>query len=187
MSKFGQRIRAITLSGIFLLLPACQIITEQADKNESYGEYYLALQQLSEQQLSQEVLKQQASIYSEDTAAATTESSYDQQIKLLILYSLPSSPIYNSFNAKALLNEMKKEGNNAAFATINPSEQAFITLLRDQLNQRLLMRNRLLTQQQVQQKRALEQQQQLLEQVQLLEQTIKQLKNIEQAIDKRDQ
>jgi len=186
MSKFGQRIRAITLSGIFLLLPACQIITEQADKNESYGEYYLALQQLSEQQLSQEVLKQQASIDSEATAA-TTESSYDQQIKLLILYSLPSSPIYNSFNAKALLNEMKKEGNNAAFATINPSEQAFITLLRDQLNQRLLMRNRLLTQQQVQQKRALEQQQQLLEQVQLLEQTIKQLKNIEQAIDKRDQ
>ena len=68
MSKFGQRIRAITLSGIFLLLPACQIITEQADKNESYGEYYLALQQLSEQQLSQEVLKQQASIDSEATA-----------------------------------------------------------------------------------------------------------------------
>jgi hypothetical protein len=185
MSKFGQRIRAITLSSIFLLLPACQIITEQADKNESYGEYYLALQQLSEQQLSQEVLKQQASIDSE--ATTTTESSYDQQIKLLILYSLPASPIYNSFNAKALLNQMKNEGDNAAFATINPSEQAFITLLRDQLNQRLLMRNRLLTQQQVQQKRALKQQQQLLEQVQLLEQTIKQLKNIEQAIDKRDQ
>ena len=82
---------------------------------------------------------------------------------------------------------MKQKDNNVAFANINPSEQAFITLLRDQLNQRLLMRNRLLLQQQEQQKLSSKKQQQLREQIALLEQTIFQLKKIDQAIDKREQ
>ena len=166
------------------LLPGCQLITINADSNATYGEYYLTLQQLSPQQLAEEVEQQQAYITQQITA--DEHSQHDPQIKLLLLYSLPKSPIYNSFNAKALLNQIKTEGDNAAFANINPGEQAFITLLRDQLNQRLLMRNRLLAQQQEQKQQALAQQQQLVDQVQLLEQIIKQLKNIEQAIDKRD-
>lgn len=193
--------RVTMLLSVFLLLPACQIITEQSEKTVSYGEYYLSLQQLNEQQLAEEVVKQQANISRqirgsiEDTPATlnvittnkTTRKTYDPQINLLILYSLPASPIYNSFNAKALLNKMKSEDNNAAFTNISPDEQAFISMLDEQLNQRLLMRNRLLAQQQDQMNLALKQQQQLLEQVRLLEQTIKQLKNIEQAIDNRDQ
>jgi len=173
--------KALLLCTALLLLSACQLTTV----NTTYGEYYLTLQQLSPQQLAEEVEKQQT--YAAQQPPSFEYDTYDPQIKLLLLYSLPKSPIYNSFNAKALLNQLKTEGDNAAFAPINPSEQAFITLLRDQLNQRLLMRNRLLAQQQAQKKQALEQQQQLVEQVQLLEQIIKQLKNIEQAIDKRDQ
>ena len=166
------------------LLSACQLTADRASDKKTYGEYYLALQQLTPQQLAEEVTLQQASV-----AQQTTQEygGHDPQIKLLLLYSLPKSPIYNTFNAKALLNQLKNEGGNAAFAHINPSEQAFIALLRDQLNQRLLMRNRLLAQQQEQKKQALAQQQQLIEQVQLLQQIIKQLKNIEQAIDKREQ
>jgi hypothetical protein len=201
MNKFAQLSRLAMLLSVFLLLPACQIIPEQSKKTESYGEYYLKLQQLNEQQLAEEVIKQQVNISSQNknvtdktpvtnteiTTKSTTRQTYDPQIKLLILYSLPASPIYNSFNAKALLNQMKSEDNNAAFTNISPDEQAFISMLDEQLNQRLLMRNRLLAQQQDQMKLALKQQQQLLEQVRLLEQTIKQLKNIEQAIDNRDQ
>lgn len=185
-----------------LLLPSCQLTTEQnsATKQdsprESYGEYYLTLQQLSEQQLTAEINKQQANIENQKTKK--TQNNYDSQIKLLLLYSLPESPIYNSFNAKALLNEMQSKGNNVVFAHITPNDQAFINLLHDQLNQRLLMRNRLLAQQQAQKKQqqnmilklkeqALQQQKKLIEKIQSLEQTIKQLKNIEQAIDKRDQ
>jgi hypothetical protein len=97
-----------------------------------------------------------------------------------------------------LLNQLKSEQENTAFASITPNEQAFISLLHDQLNQRLLMRNRLISQHkeqqenlqkaaQTQQLHAIKTQQSLTEQVKLLEQTIKQLKDIEQAIDKRDQ
>lgn len=203
MSNVLQRSHTIILfCMILLLLPSCQLTTKkdsatkQDSPGESYGEYYLTLQQLSEQQLTAEINKQQASIENQKTKK--TQSNYDSQIKLLLLYSLPESPIYNSFNAKALLNAMQSEGNNVVFAHITPNDQAFINLLRDQLNQRLLMRNRLLAQQQAQKKQqqnltlklkqqALQQQKKLIEKIQSLEQTIKQLKNIEQAIDKRDQ
>jgi len=179
----------ILLGMVLLLLPSCQLTTKQDSTSETYGLYYLTLQQLSEQQLAEEVSKQQASINGQ--VKKSTQSYEDSQIKLILLYSLPKSPIYNSFNAKALLNKMQRDGENTAFAHIHPNDQALINLLRDQLNQRLLMRNRLLTQhrqrQEQQKQQALKQQQQLIEQVQLLEQTIKQLKNIEQAIDKREQ
>tara|TARA_R110000737_G_scaffold28717_4_gene47207 strand:+ start:5768 stop:6328 length:561 start_codon:yes stop_codon:yes gene_type:complete len=186
MVKFGQLSQAIILlSMMLLLLPSCQVITGNDSNNTSYGEYYLALQQLDQQQLAEEIHKQQLKV--EQKKMNNSYSNFDPRIKLLLLYSLPKSPIYNSFNAKSLLNQLTSDEDNAAFTDINPSEQAFITLLRDQLNQRLLMRNRLLAQQHAQQELALQQQQHLVEQVQLLEQTIKQLKNIERAIDKREQ
>jgi hypothetical protein len=172
----------------------CQLTSNNVSSRVTYGEYYLTLQQLSPQQLLEEVIKQQTQV----EQISNESPNYNAQIKLLLLYSLPKSPIYNSFHAKMLLNELKNEENDAAFSSITPSEQALISLLHDQLNQRLLMRNRLIAEQKsqqenfkksaiIQQKNAIKIQQDLIEQVKLLEQTIKQLKDIEQAIDKRDQ
>ena len=115
-----------------LLLSGCQLTKKHDNYGTSYGEYYLTLQQLSQQQLAEEITKQQKSVESQEKKI--TQVDYDAQIKLLLLYSLPKSPIYNSFNAKSLLNELKSENNNTAFANIEPSEQAFFSLLRDQLN-----------------------------------------------------
>ena len=115
----------IVLCIALILLSACQLTAERASNNKTYGEYYLALQQLNPQQLADEVALQQANVTQQSTQE---HGEHDPQIKLLLLYSLPKSPIYNSFNAKALLNHLKNEGGNAAFAHINPSEQAFITL-----------------------------------------------------------
>jgi hypothetical protein len=175
------------LLGAILILSGCQLTatTEPKKTSASYGEYYLALQQFTELELVEEVetLQNKVAIIPNQLS----RYDYNSQIKLLLLYSLPKSPIYNSFSAKALLNQMTKEGNNAAFANISPDEQALITLLRDQLNQRLLMHNRLLVQQQDHQKTALKRQQALVERVALLEQTIMQLKKIDQAIDEREQ
>lgn len=177
-----------------VLSSGCQLTSNSMNSPLTYGEYYLALQQLNQLQLADEVEKQQVGI----EQMPQGPENYNAQIKLLLLYSYPKSPIYNSFHAKMLLNKLNSEEDNAAFASIIPSEQAFISLLNDQLNQRLLMRNRLISQQKEQQetlqKTALTQQQtaikikqSLTEQVKLLEQTIKQLQDIEQAIDKRDQ
>jgi hypothetical protein len=179
----------IVLSLMLLLLSGCQLITKHDNSSTSYGQYYLTLQQLNQQQLTDEINKQQQKL--KKLTNKNSHMYYDAQIKILLLYSLPTSPIYNIFNAKVLLNELNSEDKSAALANIRPSEQAFISLLRDQLNQCLLMRNRLLGQQQelqqAQRQQAIKQQETLIEQVKLLEQTIKQLKNIEQAIDKREQ
>jgi hypothetical protein len=202
----------LLLSMVFILLSGCELTPKQNKSSTSYGEYYLTLQQLSKQQLTEEVSKQQTNVEYQTTTnienkpktnvenmtRTNTLINDDAQIKLLLLYSMPKSPIYSSFKAKALLNQLKSEADNTVFADLTPSEQAFFSLLRDQLNQQLLMRNRLLAQQKEQQKKlqlraikqqkqAVEQQEKLIEQVKLLEQTIKQLKSIEQAIDKRDQ
>ena len=200
------------LIAIFLL-NGCQLTEEvsvagKEKNNTSYGEYYLTLQQLTALELVEEVVELQErmaitpSTLSNNLLSTISSKSSDDQIRLLLLYSLPKSPIYSSFNAKALLNLMKKEGDNVVLANITPSDQAFITLLREQLNQQLLLRNRLLVQQQdqqqqavikqqvqqqVQQRKTLIKQQKLVEKIALLEQTIIQLKKIDQAIDKREQ
>ncbi|ASP46448.1 hypothetical protein [Cognaticolwellia beringensis] len=189
-------IKNILIFMVLLLSSGCELTTKHDKAGTSYGEYYLALQGFNEKQLTEEVSKQQ--VNAEGQTNSNTGVDYDAKIKLLLLYSLPKSPIYNSFQAKALLNDLNSEDNNSAFSDITPNEEAFFSLLRDQLNQRLLMRNRLLALQEEQrndqqesakqqQHIAKQQQQQLIEQVKLLEQTIKQLKSIEQAIDKRDQ
>lgn len=175
------------------MLTGCQLIVKDdapntAQTNTSYGEYYLKLQTLNDVELIAEVEKLQLKI--EQIPTASPQHDYNTQIKLLLLYSLPKSPIYNTFNAKALLNKMKREEKNTstikAAIKLSPSETGLIALLRDQLNQRLLMRNRLLEQQQNQKDEALKQQQELVDKTHLLEQIIEQLKSIEQTINKRD-
>jgi len=195
MAHSQQRFFVISLLCMTIVLSSgCQLTSNNVNSRLTYGEYYLALQQLSPQQLLEEVIKQQTQV----EQISNESPNYNAQIKLLLLYSSPKSPIYNSFHAKMLLNKLKNEENDAAFASISPSEQALISLLHDQLNQRLLMRNRLIAEQKLQQENfqktgtmqqqnAIKIQQNLIEQVKLLEQTIKQLKDIEQAIDKRDQ
>ncbi|MBA6417249.1 hypothetical protein H4J50_14620 [Colwellia sp. 6M3] len=195
MAHSQQRFFVISLLCMTIVLSSgCQLTSNNVNSRLTYGEYYLALQQLSPQQLLEEVIKQQTQV----EQISNESPNYNAQIKLLLLYSSPKSPIYNSFHAKMLLNKLKNEENDAAFASITPSEQALISLLHDQLNQRLLMRNRLIAEQKLQQENfqktgtmqqqnAIKIQQNLIEQVKLLEQTIKQLKDIEQAIDKRDQ
>ncbi len=182
---FPSSLLAIVLACI-ILLSGCQLPGNTQNNNGSYGQYYLALQQFSQEQLNTEI-----KIIQNKTALIPSNSAqddYDNQIKLLLLYSLPKSPIHNSFNAKALLNKLNRltKQQNNALAIINPSEKAFITLLNDQLNQQILMRNRLLSNQQEQQNQQQQNQQALIKKIHLLEQTIKQLKNIDQTIDKRD-
>ena len=178
----------ILLSTVFIL-SGCQTTPinntpKVSEHKTSYGEYYLELQTLNKTELITEVENLQLQITKIPTSSP--QADYNTQIKLLLLYSLPKSPIYNTFNAKALLNRMKREETTTSIIKLNPSERGLIALLRDQLNQRLLMRNRLLEQQQAQQNEALKQQQELVDKTHLLEQIIAQLKKIEQTINKRE-
>lgn len=179
----------ILLLGTVLGLSGCKTFhidhkAHVSNLNISYGEYYLKLQELTSNDLADEVRKLQKIMTTIPTKSP--QHDYNMQIKLLLLYSLPKSPIYNTFHAKSLLNKIKKEQDKISLATISSNEKALIALLYDQLNQRLLMRNRLLDQQLRYQEQATTQKQTLSDKINVLEQTIIQLKNIDQTINKRE-
>lgn len=96
-----------------------------------FGEYYLSLKMLSESELLDEINEQK----SQDSIAAN--------VKLILLHSLPTSPIHNAYTAKSLLNEHLKMHDSYQF---NLEDEAFIALLKDQLNQQLFLFQKVISQ-----------------------------------------
>ena len=118
---------------IALLLSACQLNNQQpsnaliATNTVNFGQYYLSLKNLSSDELKTEIAQQQLK---------KSQGSIEAEINLLLLHSLPNSPIHNAYSAKSQLNEQLKTHKNYQF---NPADLAFITLLKDQLNQQLYL------------------------------------------------
>jgi len=98
-----------------------------ASNTVNYGQYYLALKNLSASELLIEIKQQQLK---------KSQGSIEAEINLLLLHSLPNSPIHNAYSAKSQLNEQFKNHKNYQFS---PADQAFIILLKDQLNQQLYL------------------------------------------------
>jgi hypothetical protein len=92
----------------------------------TYGDYYLWLKTLNNDELLQEVEQQRK-----------RQESYssDADIHIMLLHSLPESPIYNPYEAKSILNELQLQYLQSRY---NPTNLALITLLRDLLNEQLL-------------------------------------------------
>lgn len=125
--------KVMTLIAI-LLLTACQTTTPTAPVKESYyGDYYLWLKTLSNSELIEEINQQKQKAF-----ATLNTPSYEQtEVKLLLLHSLPNSPIHNPYTAKSTLNQYQlaqQETNNFSNENL-----ALIQLLRDQLNEQLLL------------------------------------------------
>lgn len=163
-----------------LILAGCQLLTEFRQEittnKPSLHQYYLWLKQLPQQQL---VLETQS------IKKAVENDELNAELKLLMIYSLPSSPIHNPYNAKAILNKKSK--------TIDEQEQdkVLLVILRDQLNEQLLILQQLAIEEEqlkTAERRIIKQQQAIIE----LEQTvatlasqIEQLKAIEHSINNR--
>jgi septin family protein len=96
---------------------------------------------------------------------------------------LPNSPIHNPYIAKEKLNKQTSPQH------FNVADLAFIVMLKDQLNQQLLILNRVIDKDKTntESQKQLEVQQQSIEQLeqrtQKLQQQIIQLKNIERSIN----
>ncbi|REL30683.1 hypothetical protein DXX94_08130 [Thalassotalea euphylliae] len=90
--------------------------------------YYQWLKGLEPEQLASEVALQQS---------RKTQDNPDADLFLLLLRSLPSTSIHNPYTAKAMLNQ--GEFNQYIYANVSPADLAFVTMLRDQLNQQLLL------------------------------------------------
>ncbi|XQW85614.1 hypothetical protein ACOYR1_02455 [Thalassotalea piscium] len=143
-----------------------------------YGSYYLWIKSLDNEELVQEIKKQQRE---------ELEGNQQAEYHLLLLHSLPNSPIHNPYTAKSKINQQGLI--QEAQAQFNVSDLAFIIMLRDQLNQQLLILNKLINKEKAntESQKQLQVQQQsidkLEQQSQKLQQQILQLKNIERSIN----
>lgn len=130
----GKNILLIFISISFsVCISGCQLndfhVTDNvvASNTVNYGQYYLALKNLSANELLEEIKQQKLK---------KSQGSIEAEVNLLLLHSLPNSPIHNAYSAKSRLNEQLKNHKSYQFS---PADQAFIILLKDQLNQQLYL------------------------------------------------
>lgn len=175
-------LRATLITVFMMLLSGCQILnstdTDSDNEYSYYGSYYLWIKSLDNEELVKEINAQQVKEAAGDQAA---------EYHLLLLHSLPNSPIHNPYIAKAKLNQQTLI--QEAQTQFNVSDLAFIIMLRDQLNQQLLILNKLIKKEKTntENKKQLAVQQQSIEALeqrsQKLQQQIEQLKKIESSIN----
>lgn len=188
--------RLFTTILIINLITGCQL-TQPKHSAANLGSYYLWLNQLTTEQLSEELALQKSLIDQPQTEAY-----------LAILYSRAKSGIFNPYRAKAILNRLT-EPNKAQLQFsvyhLPASDLAFLSMLKEQLNEQLLAIESTVSKEQkihlMQQHinsishkskqlelatTKLEQKNnELRDKNRLLNNKINQLKNIEQAINKR--
>lgn len=172
--------KVLSIALLLSFITGCQLIPEQGndqpikinlpEQQVNYTHYYIWLKTLNNEQLQAEMLAQKAKSNVDNIAA----------IKASLINSVPNYLLNNAYNAKDILNERKdyiaslNQGNK-----LDKTNYAFITLLNDQLNQRIL----LIEAQQNKNKR-LEDLEAGISQLSL---QIKQLKTIENTLNNRGQ
>lgn len=119
-------IQFIGLLFIFISLSACEVLPINPPRIPTYGDYYLWLKSLDNEALLQEIERQKTN---------KQVKSPDADIYIMLLHSLPESPIYNPYTAKSILNKLELQYVESRY---NPTNLALITLLRDLLNEQLL-------------------------------------------------
>ncbi|GAA6173577.1 hypothetical protein NBRC116592_32470 [Colwellia sp. KU-HH00111] len=141
--KFTQRLplkKVILILGGIVCLSACQLTEPYSNANSlvsntiNYSQYYLALKNLSKPELQREIQLQQLK---------ESQGSIAAEINLMLLHSLPNSPSHNVYSAKSKLNEQLKRHDSYQ---LNSDDQAFFSLLKDQLNQQLFLFQKLINQ-----------------------------------------
>lgn len=169
-----------------IVLSGCQSTTDSratnnnaANRDLNYGQYYLLLTQFNEQQLTDEIhhLTPPQLDKEKDFSSNLT---IEWQLKSVLLYALPKSPIHNPFTAKTKLNQLSLETLDVAMMI--PADFAFFGMLKEQLNQQVLLLNKLTLAKQSHDKIRQEYLQQQVE-FQHLQQQIIQLKKLEANIN----
>jgi len=162
---------------IFMLLPlsGCQLLGDSNSKEVDFSHYYIWIKSLNDEEVEQEIIQQKSNKNFGYAAA---------DIHLIMLYSLPNSPIHNPYTAKTILNDYPLAPYSES--TFSDTDLAFIVMLKDQLNQQLLILKQLENYKGVyQQSKKVNAVQEL--KINQLNKQIIQLKKIEKTISKRGQ
>lgn len=196
--SFTDKILTISLSLTLLsMISGCQLLpvdnsASQSETNSiNYGQYYLLLTELNDKQMTNEVHQHQlvsplesiSSIQSETHIVSNTLAS-QRQLKSVLLFALPHSPIHNPYTAKSKLNQLSLS--NLSNINLTAADFSFFQMLKVQLNQQILLLNELSFEKKAHQitQQSYQHQQQ---QFQALQQQIIQLKKIERNINEHGQ
>jgi hypothetical protein len=187
--RFYRIINEIKPNGISLLifvllfaLSGCQLLdrleSHDVESNSirvDFSHYYLWIKSLNDDEVVQEIIQQKSN----------KESNYAQaDVQLIMLYSLPTSPIHNPYTAKTRLNDYSLAPYSET--VFSATDLAFIVMLKDQLNQQLLLLEKISNYKGAyKQSKKLNITQQL--KIDQLNEQIIQLKKIEKTISKRGQ
>ena len=156
-------------------LTGCQLLDEPKSKKVDFSHYYLWIKSLNEEEIAQEIIQQKNNKLSGYAPA---------DVQLVMLYSLPKSPIHNPYTAKAMLNDYPLAPYIETL--FSATDLAFIVMLKDQLNQQLLLLEELTNYKGVyKQTKNINASQQV--KIDQLNKQIIQLKKIEKTISKRGQ
>ena len=161
---------------LFMLpLSGCQLLGDSSHKKVDFSHYYIWIKSLNVEEVTQEIAQQKSNKNAGYIAA---------DIHLIMLYSLPNSPIHNPYTAKTILNDYPLAPYSES--TLSDTDLAFIVMLKDQLNQQLLILKQLENYKGAyQQSKKVNKTQQL--KIEQLKKQIIQLKKIEKTISKRGQ
>jgi len=110
------------------------------NRDIDFSQYYLLLSQFTAQQLMDEI-HQLTPPQLNSTKSLTSNLAIEWQLKSVLLYAVVKSPVHNPFTAKSKLNQLSLESLDAAILT--PADFAFFTMLKEQLNQQILLLNKL--------------------------------------------
>jgi hypothetical protein len=138
-------ISLITILGGCELLKFNDSPTNTESNNINYTQYYLLLSELNDKEITEHAYQHQ--LISQDKQEPTLQNetynrlNTEQQLKSVMLFALPDSPIHNPFTAKSKLNQLSLKGLNALHLT--DTDFAFFKMLKTQLNQQILLLNQL--------------------------------------------
>lgn len=163
---YSSKLAIIAL--LLTTLSGCQM-APQAQTSFSYSQYYLWLKTLTNEELADESTLQKQTLNEQD--------NQQTKIKLLLLHTLPNSPVYQPYKAKTLLNQVPL----SASQFNSEHNLAFMLLIKDLLNNQLLLIEKH-QRQTDKDKQAISQYEQ---QINLLKQQLEQLKKIEQSINQQ--
>ncbi|MBU2893080.1 hypothetical protein KO495_07035 [Colwellia sp. D2M02] len=178
---------------LITMLSACQLtpkaepkVAKNTHKTLHYSHYYLWLKTLSPQELVAEIdsRKKALSLQSDTITEQGTNHKFTQHhAKMMLIYSLPSSPIYQPYAAKTLLNNANFSDDDYSSPSDNSDSLhnlAFMLLLKDQLNAQL----KLLTAQAALKTKAKQEYARKDAAIEQLEKQLHQLKKIEENLTK---
>jgi len=173
--KFKQWIKkgALCLISV-MLLSACEL-TPNNSQQPHYSNYYLWIKSLSTTEILDEIKQQERN---------NLNGYQSANINLILLYALPSSPIFNPYTAKSKLNKLSLP--HVITDELSSEDFAFISLLKDQLNQQIIVLNKIVATKQKYQENIKDLNNQLdqnQQNISKLKQQITQLKNIELNIE----